>query len=175
MGIREAGQTRPRAREEGLVVRQLLDEVVVYDLERHKAYCLSLGVASIWRRCDGRTTPAAIVRSLQKTLPAGEEAVWIALERLSRARLLQEPVSRPMSPAEPSRRRWMKKTAVLAGLSVISIAVPSADYAASCITSAACRSLPNNQCPGLPCCDGPGAGRPCTKQANGPLCSCGGL
>ncbi len=45
MGQRHAAT--PRLREEGLVVQELPEEVLVYDLARHKAHCLSPLAAAI--------------------------------------------------------------------------------------------------------------------------------
>src|SRR5215831_6092391 len=84
--------TGARARERGLVVRELAGEVVVYDEERHRAFCLNPTAAFVWKACDGRTPAAAIAAAL----PGAEDArvaaaaVDVALEKLARARLLEE-------------------------------------------------------------------------------------
>jgi hypothetical protein len=36
-------QTKPLARKEGLVIQELPDEVLVYDLDRDRAHCLNAG------------------------------------------------------------------------------------------------------------------------------------
>ena len=46
----------PRARTTRLVTRDLGDELLVYDLERHKAYCLNRVAMEVFRHCDGETT-----------------------------------------------------------------------------------------------------------------------
>ena len=46
----------PLARRERLLVEELPDEVLVYDLDREKAHCLNRTAALIWNHCDGRTT-----------------------------------------------------------------------------------------------------------------------
>ncbi len=45
--VEEAGK-RPRSRTEGLVVRQAGEELLVYDLERHRAHCLNRAAAIVW-------------------------------------------------------------------------------------------------------------------------------
>ena len=40
---------KPRARTEGLVVTELPDELLVYDLERHRAYCLNPTAALVFK------------------------------------------------------------------------------------------------------------------------------
>ncbi|HKG23128.1 MAG TPA: PqqD family peptide modification chaperone, partial [Blastocatellia bacterium] len=48
--------TSPRARRDALVIRRLPEEVLIYDLQRHKAHCLNGSAAIIWNHCDGKTT-----------------------------------------------------------------------------------------------------------------------
>jgi hypothetical protein len=43
----------PQARTEGLTVRELAEETLVYDKERHKAHCLNRTAACVWKHCDG--------------------------------------------------------------------------------------------------------------------------
>ena len=40
---------KPRARTEGLVVTELPDELLVYDLERHRAHCLNPTAALVFK------------------------------------------------------------------------------------------------------------------------------
>ena len=87
----------PRARQDELVVEELQDETLVYDLKRHKACCLNRTAALVWGRCDGQTSVAEVAALLKKELeiPADEAVVWMALDRLGRAHLLSEPVTLP--------------------------------------------------------------------------------
>jgi len=86
----------PQARRDGLVVRELADEVLVYDTERHKAHCLNPMAAAVWRHCDGQTTVAEVARRLQQDLstPVDRAVVFSALAQLGRARLLMGEVRR---------------------------------------------------------------------------------
>lgn len=85
---------KPLARTRGLVVNELPEEIVVYDRESHKAHCLNRTAALVWKRCDGRTTPARIATLVAQDLksPVGEDLVWYALEQLAKDRLLTEQV-----------------------------------------------------------------------------------
>ena len=114
------GRVVPAARKEGLVVKELPDEVLVYDLERHKAHCLNQSAAKIWKLCDGRTTSLEITRKLNDELglPVDEEVVWFALEQLGTARLLQERIARPGINPGISRRQVIKR------LGLVAVAVP---------------------------------------------------
>jgi hypothetical protein len=134
--------TRPRARAEGLVVRELPEEVLVYDLDTHKAMCLNRTAALVWKNCDGRRDVAAIARALgaEFDAPVAEEVVWLALERLSRERLLAERVCRPASRASLPRREVIKKLGLAAAIAlpaITAIIAPTAAEAVTCLPSGA--------------------------------------
>ncbi len=137
----------PRAREDRLVVRELPDEVLVYDLSRHKAHCLNPPAALVWRHCDGRTTVAEMAALLEKQLrsPADEAVVWLALDRLGRAHLLREPAVPPGAAARYTRREVMRTmgmgAAVLVPM-VTSIVAHAASGSASCVANNACGGKP---------------------------------
>jgi hypothetical protein len=142
------GATRlPLARSEGLVVEELGDEVLVYDLSVKNAHCLSPTAASVWRRCDGRTPPPALARDLG----LDQDQIAQALDELDRADLLVSPV---VAGDGLSRRELgLRVTKVAAGAAVLplvlSIAAPAAAATASEV--AICRSLgtiENNECGG---------------------------
>jgi hypothetical protein len=109
----------PLARTEGLAVRALPDETLVYDRLRHKAHCLNPAAAAVWRLCDGRTDPAAMARLLHERtgLPADEALVRLALDQLARRHLLAGDGEAPAAPAGAerlSRREALKKLAAAA-------------------------------------------------------------
>jgi hypothetical protein len=100
----------PRMREKGLVVDDLPDEVLVYDLERHKAHCLNITAAQVWRDCDGKTSASEIARRIASQLdaPFNEELVWLALRDLDKLHLLDGSPSLPPrndSQSQHHRRR----------------------------------------------------------------------
>ena len=123
---------KPRAREDGLVVQELEDETLVYDLGNHKAHCLNRAARAVWRLCDGTRDEAALARLLGKELAGGadEDVVRLALRDLDRARLLRESLT-----ARPrvSRRRLIQRLGQAVALPlVVSIVSPTAAQAASC-------------------------------------------
>ena len=97
------------ARHADIVVQELTDEVMVYDLKRHRAHCLNKTAAFIWRRCDGQTSVHELSALLAKEFggEVEEDAVWHGLDRLGRADLLEERVVPPAGVAL-SRRRAAK-------------------------------------------------------------------
>ena len=152
----------PRARQDELVVEELQDETLVYDLKRHKALCLNRTAALVWRRCDGRSSVAevAVLLEAQLATPTDEAMVWMALDRLGRAHLLSKPVTLPADRAQYSRREALRTLRRVAGISLLlpvieSIVAPRAAAQASCVTS--CVGMPN--C--TPCSGGAGCSRRC--------------
>ena len=56
----------PKCRTKNLIVREMENEVLVYDLEGNCAVCLNQTSALIWKLCDGQTSPAEIAEFLAK-------------------------------------------------------------------------------------------------------------
>jgi hypothetical protein len=140
---------KPQARKDGLVVQDLPEETLVYDLRRDRAHCLNRAAALVWRHCDGRTAPRDLARLLEKEvgLPDDEAVVHLALERLARAHLLEGQVPRLPAGAHYTRRDVLRRLGAAAGLAVLlpavqSIVAPEAAQAASMITSAQCSANP---------------------------------
>ena len=155
---------KPEKRRDGLVMTELQDEVLVYDLDRHRAHCLNPSAAAVFRRCDGRTSVRDIARRLHKGGPASEAAVWLALDRLDQAHLLETPLRETKEAPGLSRRELISRAAVLSGLllpAITSVVAPTpAEAAATCVAS----------------CAGPKPfGTPCSSTAPAHcLCTCDG-
>ncbi len=155
----------PRARQDELVVEELPDETLVYDLKRHKANCLNRTAALVWRRCDGQTSVAEVTAMLEEQLatPTDEAVVWMALDRLGRAHLLSEPVTLPADRAQYSRREVLRTLRRVAGISLLlpvieSIVAPSAAASVSgCITVGQCegQGMVPPDCHEIPICNQP--------------------
>jgi coenzyme PQQ synthesis protein D (PqqD) len=152
----KAGRPVPDARKDGLVIRELADEVLVYDLERHKAHCLNHTAAWIWKRCDGRATAAELAQLLQaeSKAPVDEGIIWLGLEQLERDHLLSGRI--PRTPATPrlSRRELVGRLGLIAAITlplVTSIVAPTASQAASCFPKGAACSSSSQCCNPLTC------------------------
>jgi len=111
----------PQARQEGLTVEELPAETMVYDRKRAKAHCLNRTSALVWKQCDGQTSVSEMARRLHQELgvPLDEELVWLALDRLDKAHLLQERLARPTCGSEVTRRQVMRKLGMVGGLSLL--------------------------------------------------------
>ena len=137
----------PHARTKDLVVRELGDETLIYDLKNDRAHCLNGTAAFIWKSCDGKRTAAKTARDMEKALrvPADTGVVWLALEELERINLLEN-YKKPGDGNLVSRRALMLKyaPAALALPLIMSISAPTAAQTGSCVCP--------NCCPGF-CCD----------------------
>jgi hypothetical protein len=148
----KASKVLPLARTDQLVVRELPDELLVYDLERHKAHCLNKASAIVWKNCDGKMTVAEAARLLERELAVlvEDDVVWLALRQLRRFHLLEEESS-AIFEMKVTRRDLMRKylPAALALPVILSISSPAAAQATS-----GCGSIGAACGPGAPCCPG---------------------
>ena len=87
----------PLARRSELITRQLPGELLVYDLKRHKAFCLNDTAATVWKKCDGERTVRDLTTELRKRYrsPIDERVVWLALDQLENAHLLETRIHGP--------------------------------------------------------------------------------
>lgn len=142
----------PRRRE-GVIVEDIEDETIVYDPKVDRMHCLNPTAAFVFRLCDGATHVDQASRRLAERVGGRADArlVNLALQRLSRARLIEPSGGRPL--AVVSRREAAKAlglTGALAALLpvVISVVAPTAASEATCkALGAGCTA--SNQC-----CDG---------------------
>jgi hypothetical protein len=119
----------PEARHDHLVVEEFDGELLVYDQLRDRAHSLNRTAALVWRHCDGQTSVADLARLLdgELELPADEDLVWLALDRLDKARLLREHLVRPAQVANISRRSVIRKLGLASGLVLLLPVVSSID------------------------------------------------
>jgi hypothetical protein len=82
----------PLQRSEGLIVRELGDETLVYERERHRAHCLNPTTAAVIRLCDGSRSALGIAATIELPgSPSEREAlVRVALAQLTAASLVKE-------------------------------------------------------------------------------------
>jgi Coenzyme PQQ synthesis protein D (PqqD) len=148
---------KPLARSQGLVVEELGDELLVYDLDSDHAHSLGATAAEVWRRCDGKTPAGA----LGTELDLDRDTIDRALEELAASNLLEAAAK----PVDGSTRRELTVKMVKVGAAVaaapliISVAAPPAwaaltpgqclaltDFSGNCGSSTGCTA------PGTGCC-----------------------
>ena len=144
----------PRARTSRLVTRDLGDELLVYDLERHKAYCLNQVAMQVFRHCDGETTIPDMARRIGNALglPVDEQAVRLGLLRLEKAHLLDRPVAQILHTSRREMLRTLGRAAAVVVPLVTAITVPTSAQAASgCIPFGSPCTASMQCCPGTSC------------------------
>src|SRR5262249_50114556 len=124
---------RPKARSNALIVETLPDETLVYDERAHKIHCLNSTAALVWQHCDGEKTAAEIARDLA----TDEDVISATLDQLSKAKLLEVAVhradGRKISRRELGRRAAAAGVAFVAIPAVLTLGIPTAANAASCL------------------------------------------
>jgi len=140
----------PRARKDGLVIKDLHGETLVYDLERDEAHCLNQTAALVWKRCDGKTTVAKMADLLRQQLGTSGDVdiVWLAIKQLQRFHLIEDDENVSAAALSVSRRNLVLKYAPAALVLPVIMSI-SAPTAASAATNPACATPPFPQ--GCPC------------------------
>ena len=153
-------ESKPIARTNEIVVLEVENETLVYDLRVSEAHCLNETAAFVWKNCDGSNTVteiADLVKSRFKT-PVDGDFVWLALDQLQERKLLADGfVDRSRL---TSRREMIKRVGmatVIAAPIIASVVAPNAAYAAvscACVNPGAC--LTQTTCPNPNNCNGSG-------------------
>ena len=126
----------PKARSEGVMVREVDGDFVVYDEHEGRAHELNASAAFVWRHCDGETSISELAAALtsETGLPADEEIVQLALAQLSKAGLLEGP--QDAFTARVSRRQLIQRLGLAGSVTLMlpmvgTIVVPSPAMAQS--------------------------------------------
>ncbi len=130
----------PQARQSQLVVREIDNEVLVYDLERDTALCLNQTAATVWKSCNGERTVGEITALVTVALgfEVDEQVVWFALDQLSKDHLLEENAVPAENGSGLTRRQLLKRVGVVAAAVpvITAITAPTAWAVNSCVTGA---------------------------------------
>lgn len=126
----------PQVRHENIVVKDLENEVLIYDLDKHKAYTLNETSAIVWNLCDGKTSVAQMAKQLSEKLktPVGEEVVWLALDSFKKDNLLADSENIEIEYNGLSRRQVIRQVGLASMIAlpvVSSLIAPSAAHATS--------------------------------------------
>ena len=128
----------PTARTNGLVVQEIPDEVLVYDLESDKAHCLNRTAALVWKACDGKRSVSEIAGMVgaEAGNAVSDDLVWLAIDQLNEHNLLENEVRSHF--AGESRRQVLKKIGVASMVALPIIASLAAPRSVLAGTSCAC-------------------------------------
>lgn len=148
----------PQIRRNGLVVQEMPDEVLVYDLNTNKAHCLNESAAVVFHACDGTNSISDIVMSFEKNgNKVTEDFVWLAIDGLNENGLLEAGTASHF--AGQSRRDVLKKiglASIIAVPVIASLVAPQnamASTSCTCAIKIDCTAKPS--CPQANC-SGPG-------------------
>lgn len=108
----------PSVRRKDVFFERLTAETILYDKANHRAHSLNPTVACVWENADGHRSVDDLAGILHRDLgiPADRTVVLLALQELSEAGLLEEPVNTEAGPELLSRRQVARRLA-LAGAS----------------------------------------------------------
>jgi len=164
----------PKSRTKDLVVSEMADELLVYDLKTDKCHCLNKTAYFIWQNCDGKTTPNKIAAKLDTNAPADsvEHITIAALAKLERADLLEGSTIYAGMIRQTSRREVIRRLSLAGAVAlpvVSSIVAPTAATAQSGCPSGIVCSISRTCCPtgqrcilGTDCCpNAQGCGSQC--------------
>jgi len=177
------GHGPPLARAQGLLCREVPEGLMIYDLDRNEAHSLNQTAALVWRHCDGKmgVTEMSALLKQETDLPAEEAVVWLALDRLQKANLLQERLKLPAETVGISRRSVIRKIGLAGGLVALlplveSLVAPKA-AAADSGDGGACSAADCSVCgttgngPKL-CCSGPSNSVVCADHGSANCSNC---
>ncbi|MBX3289767.1 MAG: PqqD family protein [Acidobacteria bacterium] len=145
----------PVARSTNLVVQEVPNEVLIFDIDTNKAHCLNKTAALVWKSCDGKRSVSEIAEFVGSETgeQVSDDLVWLAIDQLNETNLLEDQVTVDFK--GQSRRDALKKiglASVIALPIVASLAAPQnalANMSCGCITITDCNPLdgcPTNNC-----------------------------
>ena len=126
----------PESRKANTVVQDLESEVLIYDFNINKAFCLNQTAALVYRSADGTKSVGEIssAMSTELNMPVSEDIVYLALNELRKNDLLENADEVPDHFGGLTRREAVKRAglASMVTLPVIaSVVAPSAVMAQS--------------------------------------------
>lgn len=139
----------PLARQNGIVVQEMPDEVLVYDLDSNKAHCLNKSAAFVWKSCDGTNSVGDIVKQFEATGggKVTEDFVWLAIDQLGENGLLSNEVAPRF---HGQSRRQVLKTIGLASMVALPV-IASLVAPQNALASVSCTCTTNSHCAGRAC------------------------
>jgi hypothetical protein len=147
----------PEAVSENLIIQELKNELLVYNLKTHRAMSLNETVACVWQLCDGKKSLSEIevLASRRLETPLPKEAILLSISELDRNNLLIPTASSKTEENIPeiSRRQMIRRVALTSAVAIPVITALTAPRAAdaqsgpakladnqSCTADAECQS-----------------------------------
>ena len=123
-------KTLPKFRSKEVLTQNAGKELLIYDLTIDKAYSLNETLTVIYQACDGITT----LDELKNKYLFTDDAVFLAIDELKRANLLENSKNIPLNFAGLSRREAIKRVGLASMLAIpliTGLSVPTAAQTAS--------------------------------------------
>lgn len=164
----------PKGRSEGIVMKEFMEETLIYEIETHKCFCLNSTAARIWNLCNGKRSISEIAEQLSIDLKStvSDEMVLFTLSELKKFNLLSIDEDTTFLPSGMPRRELIKKaalTSMIALPAIASLVAPTAAMAAStCPRTGIGASGSSCACPN-------GSGASCSSAACATGCICTNL
>ena len=142
---------KPLSRRDNLVVQEVKDEILIYDLNEAKAFCLNKTSALVWQACDGNKSVLEISESVSRKLKSAvsEDIVWLALEQLKKENLLENAGEIKGKFAGVPRREAIRKIGLGSAIAlpiVASLVVPTSTMAQSSLLAPGASCTDDSQC-----------------------------
>ena len=139
-------KVKPLARKSNIVIQEMENETLVYDLISNQAFNLNQTSALIWELSDGNKSISEIAENLSKKFqtPVSIEFVWLALEQLAKSDLIENINEIGSQFEDISRRELIKKIGLSTAIAfpiVSSLMAPMAIHSQSGFCGGGC------QCP----------------------------
>lgn len=160
----------PKARTKNLIISELDDEMLVYDLKADKCHCLNKTAYLVWQNCNGKNHLQDIAAQFGVNLQQefSEKLTVLTLAKLEEANLLEANAGFQRIVAGISRREMMRSLALSVTVAlpiVASVIAPTSVSAQSCPPAQLCTDFNNvttccsnsQMCLGGTCCDAPRA------------------
>lgn len=144
---------KPLAKSKDLLVQQADKELLLYDLNTNKAYCLNETSAAVWQLCDGTNSITDITDNLQKAskseIPA--DLIALALFDLQREKLIDDMAETTALFGKLTRREVVRRIGLttMVALPLISSVIVPTSIAAQSPVAGTCAN------PGLQSCTTP--------------------
>lgn len=133
---------KPKVETSGVIVQNAATELLLYDLQTNKAYCLNETSMKIYEHCDGTKNLAAIGEILNLEI----EYIFLAVDLFEREKLLNAESRRFFSQYHGLDRRRMLKGAMMSSAVALplisSVLAPQSVNAASNTTLTDCSGQP---------------------------------
>jgi hypothetical protein len=135
-----------RLESDNLILEQMPDELMIFDPDRNKAFCLNQTAAFVWRHCDGKTTVSEMTERLGEDWgkPVDEQVIWFALDLLRKDGLLA-PSRALVAASGVTRRAVLQKLGTGAAMAVPLVTVLFVNPAKAHASSLAPNTPPNTE------------------------------